>query len=52
MSEFGFARATAYIIMNVYAVKMAAVFMFSMSTVVIYTAIAPRWIAYSGYVLA
>jgi hypothetical protein len=51
-STFRFARAAAYIIMNVYAVKMAAVFMFSTSTVVIYTTIAPRWIAYVGYVLA
>jgi hypothetical protein len=49
---FRFARATAYILMNVYAVKMAAVFMFTTSTVVIYTGIAPRWIAYLGYVLA
>jgi hypothetical protein len=49
---FRFARAAAYIIMNVYATKMAAVFMFSTSTVVIYTTIAPRWIAYVGYVLA
>jgi hypothetical protein len=38
--------------MNVYAIKMAAVFMFSTSTVVIYTGIAPRWIAYTGFLLA
>jgi hypothetical protein len=31
---------------------MAAVFMISMSTVVIYTGIAPRWIAFIGYLLA
>lgn len=31
---------------------MAAVFMASTSTVVIYTGIAPRWIAYPGYLLA
>src|SRR6266436_5907639 len=49
---FRFARAATYIIMNVYAIKMAAVFMFSTSTVVIYTGIAPRWIAYAGYLLA
>ena len=36
---FHFARAAAYIILNVYAIKMAAVFMFSTSTVVIYTGI-------------
>jgi hypothetical protein len=51
-ATFRFARATTYIVMNVYAIKMAAVFMISSSTVVIYTGIAPRWIAYVGYVLA
>jgi hypothetical protein len=49
---FRFARATAYVITNVYAIKMAGVFMISTSTVVIYTEIAPRWIAFLGYVLA
>jgi hypothetical protein len=49
---FRLARATTFIIMNVYAVKMAAVFMFSTSVVVIKTAIAPRWIAIAGMVLA
>jgi hypothetical protein len=51
-ATFHFARATAYIIMNVYAIKMGAVFMFSTSTVVIYTGITPRWIAYIGYLMA
>lgn len=51
-ATFRFARAATYIIMNVYAIKMAAVFMFSTSTVVTYTGIAPRWIAYIGYLLA
>ena len=51
-ATFHFARATAYIITNVYAIKMGAVFMFSTSTVVIYTGITPRWIAYIGYLLA
>src|SRR4051794_30251692 len=41
-ATFRFARAAAFIIANVYASKMAAVFMFSTSTVVIYTGIAPR----------
>jgi hypothetical protein len=49
---FRYARATGYIFMNVYAIKMAAVFMISTSTVVIYTDIAPRWIAILGYMLA
>jgi hypothetical protein len=46
---FKLARALAYIIMNVYAIKMAGVFMISTSTVVIYTGIVPRWIAILGY---
>jgi hypothetical protein len=49
---FHFARAITYSLMNVYAIKMAGVFMISTSTVVIYTAIAPRWIAVLGYILA
>jgi len=36
-ATFRFARAATYIVMNVYAIKMAAVFMISTSTVVIYT---------------
>ena len=51
-ATFRFARAVAFIIANVYASKMAAVFMFSTSTVVIYTGIAPRWMAYIGFLLA
>ena len=38
--------------MNVYAIKMAGVFMISTSTVVIYTKTVPRWTAVLGYVLA
>jgi hypothetical protein len=49
---FRFARAAVYIFTHVYAAKMAVVFMISTSTVVIYTAIAPRWIAILGYFLA
>ena len=51
-ATFRFARAAAYIVTNVYASKMAAVFMISTSTVVIYTGIAPRWIAFIGYLSA
>jgi hypothetical protein len=51
-ATFHFARAAAYMIANVYAIKMGAVFMFSTSTVVIQTGIAPRWMAYLGFVLA
>jgi hypothetical protein len=51
-ATFRFARAATYILMNVYAIKMAAVFMISTSTVVIYTGIVPRWIALIGYLSA
>ncbi len=51
-TTFRFARAASYIIMNVYAIKMAAVFMISTSTVVIRTGIVPRWIALLGFLLA
>ena len=51
-ATFRFARAASYIIANVYAIKMAAVFMVSTSTVVIRTGIAPRWIAFLGFALA
>ncbi len=51
-TTFPLARAMAYNIMNVYAVKMAGVFMFSTATVAIHTRFAPRWIAILGYVLA
>jgi len=49
---FHFARAAAYNLMNVYAIKMAGVFMISTSTVALHTGFAPRWIAFLGYVLA
>jgi MFS family permease len=49
---YRFGRAAAYILFNVYAIKMAGVFMISTSTVVIYTGIAPRWMAGIGYALA
>lgn len=49
---FTFARAVTYEIMNLYAVKMAAVFMFSTSTLAIRTGIIARWIAFLGYAFA
>ncbi len=49
---FHVARAVAYNIVNVYAIKMAGVFMISTSTVALHTAFAPRWMAWLGYVLA
>ncbi|HUL89083.1 MAG TPA: hypothetical protein VLU23_13010 [Pseudolabrys sp.] len=49
---FQLARTLSYNLVNIYLVKMAAVFMFSTSTVITYTGIAPRWVAYLGFVLA
>ena len=51
-ATFRFGRAAAFLIMNVYAIKMAGVFMISTSTILTYTGIAPRWIAILGFVLA
>ena len=45
-------RAVSYEIMNIYAIKMAAVFMISTSTLAIRTGITPRWIVLVGYALA
>ena len=51
-ASFHVTRATAFIMMNVYVVKMACVFMITTSTLAIYTAIVPRWLAFLGYGLA
>jgi hypothetical protein len=45
------ARALAYDLINIYAIKMASVFMISTSTVTIYTGMAPRWMAFVGFAL-
>jgi hypothetical protein len=49
---FAFARTFAFDLMNVYAIKMAAVFMFTTSTLAVYTEFVPRYLAYLGYLLA
>ena len=51
-ATFTFARAVTYEIMNLYAVKMAAVFMISTSTLATRTGIIARWIAFIGYAFA
>jgi hypothetical protein len=51
-ATYHFARAAIYAMMNIYVVKMACVFMITTSTIALYTAIAPRWLAILGYVLA
>lgn len=49
---YSFGRIITYEIMNVYAMKMAGVFMISTSTLSLRTGIAPRWMAILGFVLA
>jgi hypothetical protein len=51
-AAFRFARATIYSLINIYMIKMAAVFIISASTMAVYTGFSPRWIALLGYVLA
>lgn len=45
-------RAQVNQVMNIYALKMAGVFMISTSTVIAATRIIPRWTAFLGYALA
>ncbi len=49
---FAFARALTFDVMQIYAVKMAAVFMITTSTLAIRTQLTARWIALLGYVSA
>jgi hypothetical protein len=49
---YTFGRALTYEIMNVYAMKMAGVFMISTCTLSLRTGIIPRWMAVMGLVLA
>jgi len=42
-------RGMSYVLMNVFAIKMAGVFMFSTCTMGLKTGILPRWVAYLGY---
>lgn len=49
---FSFSRAVSYAILNVYAMKMAGVFMMSTSTIVIKTESLPKWLGILGYLFA
>jgi len=51
-TTFAFGRAIVYEIMNVYAIKMAGVFMIATSTLAVRTGFIARWIAFLGYGLA
>jgi hypothetical protein len=48
---YALGRAQIYQIISVYGIKMAGVFMFSTSTILLRTAVVPRWIAFLGYAL-
>jgi len=49
--SYALGRAQIYQTMNVYGIKMAGVFMFSTSTILLRTGIVARWIAFLGYAL-
>ena len=49
---YAVSRAEIYQIMNVYAIKMAGVFIISTSTISVRTQIVPRWMAFLGFALA
>jgi hypothetical protein len=49
---YSFGRVVTYEIMNVYALKMAGVFMISTCTLSLRTGILPRWMAFLGMALA
>jgi len=48
---YALSRAQIYQTMNIYGIKMAGVFMFSTSTILLRTGIVRRWIPLLGYVL-
>jgi len=49
---YNFTRVSVYQVMNVYAVKMAGVFMIVTSTMALRTGISKRWMAFLGIALA
>jgi len=49
---YALARAQIYVTMNTYGLKMAGVFMFSTSTILLRTGIVRRWIPFLGFALA
>jgi len=51
-TTFASARAIAYEVMNIYAIKMAGVFMIATSTLALRTRLFARWIAFLGYLFA
>jgi hypothetical protein len=51
-NTYGFGRAMTYELTNIYAIKMAGVFMISTCTLFLRLKLMPRWMAFLGYALA
>jgi len=51
-SVFSFGRALTYVVLNIFAMKMAGVFMISTCTIGLRTERIPRWLAILGYAFA
>lgn len=51
-TAFALARAFTYTVVNVYAIKMAGVFMLITSTIAVRTAFVARWMAAPGFAMA
>ena len=49
---FNFGRNLTYVVLNIFAMKMAGVFMISTCTIGLRTERIPRWLAILGYVFA
>jgi hypothetical protein len=47
--SYDFARRLIHAVLNVFAIKMAAVFMFSTCTIALRSGFLPRWMAFSGF---
>ena len=50
-STWAFGRRTTHELLNVYAMRMAAVFTLATSTILLRTSLAPRWLVASGYAI-
>jgi hypothetical protein len=48
-ATYYFGRSMSDLLLNLFAMKMAGVFMFSTCTLGLRTAIVPRWVVYTGY---
>ena len=48
-ATYHLARRASYTFLNVFAIKMAGVFMFSTCAMALRTAFLPRWVAFSGF---